>query len=153
MERKKGQFMPMRLGNSRTRGLTVVEIVIMLAVLAVVGALTFPKFRTMLYASREGRTKTGLGDLRGAISIYYSDNFGVYPADDGTPDARLAQYIVPAYIKAMPKVELKHLHPGELTTVQDRFTDAGDWMYEVLNGFVAVNCGHTDTKGQTISDW
>jgi hypothetical protein len=134
-------------------GLTFLEALVMVVVLGVVFAVTFPKFRVMLYQSREGRTKAHLGDLRGALAIYYSDNFGLYPSDEGTPTTRLSKSLVPQYIKSMPSVDLVHYHPKKLNTVEDRFDDSGDWVYTTLHGFVAVNCLHTDTKGQAISSW
>jgi len=142
--------------NNQTKtqsGLTFFEVLIMIVVLGVVLAITVPKFRTMLYQSREGHTKAHLGDLRGALAIYYSDNFGLYPSDDGTPETRLAQALVPQYLKRIPDVELPHLHPRNLNTVRDQIDDAGDWVYSTLNGFVAVNCTHSDTKGEAISGW
>jgi hypothetical protein len=134
-------------------GLTLLEVMIITVVLGVVGAVTVPKFRTMLYQSREGRTKARLGDLRGALAIYYSDNFGLYPLDEGPADKRLASVLVPQYLKAMPEVDLPHFHSKKLSTVQDRFDDNGDWMYSTLHGFVAVNCLHLDTRGEAISGW
>lgn len=135
-------------------GLTILEIVAMIVVLGVVGTITFPKFRQALYQSREARTKTHLGDIRGALAIYYSDNFGLYPSDEGTPGTRLASALVPRYLKSgMPAVELDHHYAKNLNTVQDRFDNGGDWVYSMLNGFVAVNSWMPDTKGRPISSW
>lgn len=134
-------------------GLTFLEVLMIIVVLGVVVFVTLPKFQLMLYQSREGRTKTHLGDLRGALAIYYSDNFGRYPSDEGTPETRLGSALVPQYMKRIPNVELSHLHPRNLNTVQDRFDDQGDWVYSTLNGFVAVNCTHADTKGDVITSW
>lgn len=134
-------------------GLTFFELLVMALVLGAVAAITVPKFRSALYESREARTKTRLGDLRGALAIYYSDNFGLYPSDDGTPETRLSSAIVPRYLKTMPRVDLPHLHPERLNTVQNRFDNRGDWMYSMLNGFVAVNSWKLDTAGRPISSW
>ena len=125
----------------------------MVVVIGVIMAIAVPKFQKMVRTSREGRTKSSLGDLRGALSIYYSDNAGIYPLDNGTPQQRLHLTLVPKYLKAIPKVELNHFHSERKDTVQDRFDDAGDWMYATLDGFVAVNCTHVDTKGVPISTW
>jgi hypothetical protein len=122
-------------------------------VLGVIGAITGPKFRAMLYQSREGRTKSHLGDLRGAVAIYYSDHFGLYPSDEGTPDTRLVKSLVPQYLKKIPDVELTQHHFHHLNTVQDQIDDQGDWYYTTFRGFVAVNCTHLDTKGNPISSW
>jgi general secretion pathway protein G len=135
------------------RGFTIIEILIIVSVIGVVAAITIPKFRTMVYQSREGRTKANLGDLRGALAIYYSDNFGLYPSDEGTAETRLSAILVPQYLKAVPPVELAHLHSAKANTVSDRFDDRGDWVYSTLNGFVAVNCTHADTRGEPVSNW
>lgn len=134
-------------------GLSILEVLIIIVVLGVVAFITVPKFQVMLYQSRESRTKSHLGDLRGALAIYYSDNFGRYPSDEGTPDTRLTAALVPTYLKRIPDVELSHLYARNLNTVQDRFDDQGDWMYSMLNGFVAVNSLKADTKGEPISSW
>lgn len=134
-------------------GLTFLEVIIIIVVLGVVGFITVPKFKTMLYQSRESRTKSHLGDLRGALAIYYSDNFGRYPSDEGTPETRLSGALVPQYLKKIPDVELSHYYGNNRNTVQDRFDDQGDWMYSTLNGFVAVNSLRPDTKGEAISSW
>ncbi len=134
-------------------GFTILEIIVMVVVLGVIGAITIPKFKTMLYQSREGRTKSGLGDLRGAVAIYYSDNFGIYPSDEGTPDTRLSAVLIPKYLKKIPAVDLPHFHSGKQNTVQNQIDDQGDWMYTTLDGFVSVNCSHADTKGVPVSEW
>lgn len=140
-------------GTKREQGMTILEVVIMVVVLGVVGIITFPKFKLMLYESRETRTKTRLGDLRGALAIYYSDNFGLYPDDEGTPETRLSSVLIPQYLKKMPEVELTHHHWRNLNTVHDKLDDTGDWLYNTLRGYVAVNCSHADTKGMAISSW
>lgn len=140
-------------GMKREAGLTVLEIITMVVVLGVVAAITLPKFRLALYQSREGRTKTHLGELRGALAIYYSDNFGLYPSDEGTAETRLKAALTPKYINRIPYVELDHYYPENLNTVEDRFDNRGDWVYSMLNGFVAVNSWMSDTRGQPISSW
>ncbi len=134
-------------------GMTALEIIIMVVVLGVVGIITVPKFKLMVYQSREGRTKTSLGELRGALAIYYSDNFGLYPSDEGTPETRLSSSLVPKYLKTMPYVDLTQFYPKKLNTVQDRLDDRGDWVYSTLNGYVSVNSSHLDTKGNHVSNW
>lgn len=148
IEVKKGQFMRMR----NESGITLLEALMIVVVLGVVAFITVPKFRTMLYQSRETRTKAHLGDLRGALAIYYSDNFGRFPSDEGTPETRLAGALVPQYLKKIPDVELRHLYRN-INTVNDRFDDQGGWVYSMLNGYVAVNSLKTDTKGEAISSW
>ncbi len=139
--------------NKRQAGFTIIEIVVMVVVLGAIAAITVPKFKTMLYQSREGRTKSGLGDIRGALAIYYADNFSIYPSDEGTPETRLSVCLVPKYFKKMPVVDLPHLHPGKKSSVQNQIDDQGDWSYVTLDGLANVNCTHNDTKQSIISEW
>lgn len=138
---------------ARQHGITIIEVILMISILAVVALITGPQFKTMVYQSREGHTKASLGDLRGALSIYYSDNFGLYPSDEGTPETRLSSVLVPKYIKTMPSTELPHFHGRKIKTVQDQLDDQGGWVYSLLNAFIGVNCTHKDTKGSSISEW
>jgi hypothetical protein len=87
------------------------------------------------------------------VAIYYSDNFGRYPSDEGTPETRLATALIPMYMKRLPFVELTHLYSTKKNTVENRIDDQGDWVYSTLNGFVAVNSFQRDTKGEAISNW
>ena len=129
------------------------EIFIIILVLGVIAAITVPKFKLMLYQSREGRVKASLSDLRGALAIYYSDHSGTYPSDRGPDTRRLSESLVPHYLKEMPSIKLPHFYSKSLATVQDQFDDKGGWMYSAASGFVGVNCTHTDTKGNPISSW
>lgn len=137
----------------RQAGFTAVEIMLIVVVLGVIAAITYPQFRLMLYQSREGRTKANLGDLRGALAIYYSDNFGIYPSADGTPETRLVASLSPRYLKAIPSVELPHFYRENLNTIQDHFDGRGDWLYSDINGAMSVNSTHKGTKGEDISNW
>ena len=135
------------------KGMAIMDVVIILSVVAVLTAIMFPKFTTMLHRSREGRTMANLSDIRGAIAIYYSDHSGLFPSDEGTPETRLSSDLVPKYLPEMPPVDLSHYHPEKLNTVQDRFNHKGDWVYTTLNGHVFVNTNHVDTHGKPISEW
>lgn len=143
----------MNMPMKKTAGLTVLEIIMMVSVLVVVAVLTFPKFRLMVIQSREGRTKTSLGELRGAVSIYYSDYRGLYPSDEGTPETRLVDVLTPRYLPAIPYTDLPHLYGKKKNTIQDRFNDQGDWVYSLVDGFIAVNSLKIDSKGRPISSW
>ncbi len=137
----------------RPKGITVLEVVIILLILGIIGFVTYPQFRLMINQSHEGRTKSSLGDLRGALAIYYSDNFGLYPSDEGTPETRLVSSLTPHYLKKIPMVDLPHLHPQKINTVQDRFTGEGNWIYTTLKGFIGVNSDKKDTRGDFVSKW
>lgn len=136
-----------------TAGLTFMELLIVITALTVLTVITFPKFRQMVIQSRESRTKNSLAKLRGTLSIYYSDNAGLYPSDLGTPETRLKSAFVPKYIDKIPSTELAHLYGRKKNTIQDRVDDQGDWVYSLIDGYIGVNSLKTDSKGREISKW
>jgi len=61
------------------RGFTLVELMIVVAIIAIVAGEAMPKFGNMIEKSREGATKGNLATLSSAVSNYYSDQQGWYP--------------------------------------------------------------------------
>ncbi|MGH7441960.1 MAG: type II secretion system protein [bacterium] len=65
--------------NKKQRGFTLVELMIVVAIIGILAAVAIPKFAQMLEKSREGATKGNLGGLKSAVSNYYADQQGNYP--------------------------------------------------------------------------
>jgi prepilin-type N-terminal cleavage/methylation domain-containing protein len=65
--------------NRREIGFTLVELMIVVAIIGIVAGEAIPKFGQMLEKSREGATKGNLGSLNSAVANYYSDQQGWYP--------------------------------------------------------------------------
>lgn len=63
------------------KGFTLVELMIVVAIIGILAAIAIPKFADMLEKSREGATKGNLTAMKSAINIYYGDQQGVYPSD------------------------------------------------------------------------
>ena len=53
---------------------------IVVAIIGILAAIAIPKFADLIRKSQEGATKGSLGALRSALTIYYGDMEGVYPA-------------------------------------------------------------------------
>lgn len=66
--------------KTNKRGFTLIELMIVIAIIQVLASIAMPKFAELLRRSREATTKGQLGGLRSALSIYYSANDGTYPA-------------------------------------------------------------------------
>ena len=85
--------------NKNQKGFTLIELMIVVAIIGILAAVAIPKFAEMMERSRDGATKGNIGALKSAVSIYYGDHEGTYPSDltapylSGTSWNFLAKYI------------------------------------------------------------
>lgn len=122
----------------------------------------YGKFKTLTVKAGEGSAKGHLGSLRSALSIYYGDMEGQYPA---ALDA-----LIPNHLQTMPKLKLAGHeetaawtpYGAEVCTGSSAYgteidaaklQDTGGWGYVAdpnakCHGMVFVDCAHQDTKGK-----
>src|SRR5436853_5565234 len=65
------------------RGFTLIELMIVVAIIGILAAIAIPKFSQLITKGNEANTKGNLGAIRSALSIYYGDTEGYYPVDSG----------------------------------------------------------------------
>ncbi|MBI4386183.1 MAG: prepilin-type N-terminal cleavage/methylation domain-containing protein [Elusimicrobia bacterium] len=133
-------------------GFTLIELMIVVAIIGILAAIAIPKFGQLVNKSKEGATKGSLGALRSALSIYYGDMEGTYPSTiEGLT-------ISGKYLTALPFAKTPGYHADSDGEVADSgvlaVTDAGGWAYnnqtgDANFGTVWVNCTHTDAKSTT----
>ncbi len=136
------------------KGFTLIELMIVVAVIGILAAVAIPKFADLMNKGKESTVKSNLGALRSALSIYYGDN-EIYPSDMTvglTTDQK--------YFKEIPMIKIPSVlgNPGhvDLTGVTSALNDGGAeaWIY-MLNahdtGQVLVNCSHPDSKSNIWS--
>src|SRR5882672_7951405 len=62
------------------RGFTLIELMIVVAIIGILAAIAIPKFSQLITKGNEANTKGNLGAIRSALSIYYGDTEGSYPS-------------------------------------------------------------------------
>ena len=130
-------------------GFTLIELMIVVAIIGILAAIAIPKFAELIRKSGEGASKGNLGSIRSAISIYYGDMEGQYPSQV------LGLTVSGKYLSSVPPAKTPSYH-ADTSTENDGLIsgagDAGDWYYDNVTGdsgvgTLLVECTHTDTKG------
>jgi prepilin-type N-terminal cleavage/methylation domain-containing protein len=135
--------------SKANRGFTLIELMIVVAIIGILAAIAIPKFAELIRKSNEGSSKGNLGAVRSALSIYYGDMEGLYPVEliSLTQNGK--------YMASIPKGKAPNYHPDSAainTGSTNAVNDAGGWAYDNVPGdanfgTLWVNCTHTDTKG------
>lgn len=145
---------PMR--SSARTGFTLIELMIVVAIIGILAAIAIPKFASLIRKSNEGACKGNLGALRSALSIYYADMEGQFP------DFLGAMTVGGKYLSAIPSAHAADYHAAhnneQVTRVSAVASDFGGWLYDDIPasgnyGKVVVNCTHTDTKGTVWTEY
>ena len=135
---------------TKKKGFTLIELMIVVAIIGILAAIAIPKFAELIRKSSEGASKGNLGALRSALSIYYGDMEGSYPANVS------ALTIGGKYLSAVPPAKAPNYHADGsavvLMSAAATPSDTGGWWFndtigDANVGGVLVNCTHTDTKG------
>lgn len=160
----------------RTNGFTLIELMIVVAIIGVLAAIAVPKFAELIRKSGEGQIKGNLGAIRSALAIYYGDMEGAYPAD------AYSLTIGGKYLSAIPSIKVPNYHASTTVIRHNLNTnpfgcgsgyvlDTGEWIYWSDDGSLCalsippvgqrarsqgefwVACGHTDTKGSAWTSY
>jgi prepilin-type N-terminal cleavage/methylation domain-containing protein len=165
-----------RKSRSFVAGFTLIELMIVVAIIGILAAIAIPKFADLIRKSSEGSLKGNLGSVRSALSIYYGDMEGQFPTD-------LASLTVGGkYLGTMPSTKTPDYH-GSTSSIRENTganpcgcggcyaMDSGELMYWNDNGSFCGNvanpnggpqrqqgevwilCSHTDTKGTTWTSY
>jgi len=130
-------------------GFTLIELMIVVAIIGILAAIAIPKFADLINKSKEGATKGALSSVRSAIQVYYGDSEGWYPAD-----SLACLTLNSKYIAEIPIAKTPGTGHSDSRAIDNDLTDAPGWAYgndstdPVTWGLFLVNCRHEDIKGR-----
>jgi prepilin-type N-terminal cleavage/methylation domain-containing protein len=142
----------------KAKGFTLIELMIVVAIIGILAAIAIPRFAQMLEKSREGATKGNLGSLKSAASIYYGDQQGIWPTTlqsfSGYAFSRYLDNISP--IKVTGAFVAGATSPAgnlvSMTTMSSVPTlSKTGWLYDSNFGSVYVNSTVKDSKSLPYS--
>lgn len=140
------------------KGFTLIELMIVVAIIGILAAIAIPQFASMVAKSQEGATKGNLGTIRSALSIYYGDTEGYYPTDAMTSLTLNSKYLKVIPNANMPRTSNNAVQHAATNTVNTESLADGyagnetGWGYDntfsgTAWGQVVVACTHSDVKG------
>ena len=62
-----------------SRGFTLIELMVVAAIVGLLASIALPKFADLITKSKEAATKGAYGAIRSALTLYYADNEDLYP--------------------------------------------------------------------------
>ena len=145
--------------HRKSKGFTLIELMIVVAIIGILAAIAIPRFANLIDRAREARTQGNLGAIRSAMTIYYGTNDGVWPAQIANLDDEA--YGGP-FLQSIPTVLLPSGMGGHAETSEETVTLStttancdGKWFYSAAedDGIVRVNCAHQDSKGIEAYNW
>jgi len=147
--------------NRKEHGFTLIELMIVVAIIGILAALALPKFAQLVEKSREAATKGNMNAMRSSISIYYGDSEGIYPTYLETSPL----YLFSKFMEKIPPVKATHAGVGIGTNESPSGTDVVHtsdesivvtnigWRYNSNTGRIFVNSSATDSKNLAYSTY
>ncbi len=149
----------------KEKGFTLIELMIVVAIIGILAAIAIPRFAQLIDKAREAGARGNLGALRSATAIYYGDNKGQWPCklaidSEFTGQGEPFPSYVPGYMGKIPKATLQRSNPHNnsdsvtyVTTGANEYisqgqvqgSNLGGWIYSSNSGDCRINCSNRDT--------
>jgi len=137
----------------KAKGFTLIELMIVVAIIGILAAIAIPRFAQMLEKSREGSTKGNLGSIKSAASIYYGDVQGIWPttlfSSTSYAFSRYLDNVSPVKVTGSFVAGATSPAGAQVSMTQQSSSPSGSgtgWMYDSSLGNVYVNSTVKDSK-------
>jgi prepilin-type N-terminal cleavage/methylation domain-containing protein len=144
--------------QANRRAFTLIELMIVVAIIGILAAVAVVKFAGMMAKAREASVKGNLTSIRSALHIYYTDSEGIFPSTGTLADCLTTggKYMnsIPGDIIAQPNAHLKGNGIRDVAgAVDDGALSSNDlWFYAgSATGRLTVNCTHADSRSTVWS--
>ena len=133
----------MGIEAKRESGFTLVELMIVMAIIGILVLLAIPNYKTAIRHAREAALKQDLQTMRAAIDSYTMDK-------QKAPQS-LDDLVQEGYLRAIPEDPMTHATDTWVTDTGDSFSSVD----QSEPGIVDVHSGSQDTgtNGEAYSTW